>query len=125
MMEETLRSFQAKVIWANEHMNALRNSLGNVEKHRHFNLITASVDLAALGAVDGSPLTSRFIHQGPIEDGTILASAHGQVDVKFDALFGVAFGQGRYAPGELVDEVVLRIERAVQDVLHELAFFIL
>jgi hypothetical protein len=106
----------------NYHLGLL-NSLGNVEKHRHFNLIAASVDLAAF-SVDDSLLGHSFIHEGPVEDGTILAVAEGKMDVKFIAAFGVAFGQGGKAPGELVSELILRIELAVQNVLFELAHFV-
>jgi hypothetical protein len=107
----------------NYHLGLL-DSLGNVEKHRHFNLIAASVDLAAF-SVDDSLLGHSFIHEGPVEDGTILAVAEGPMDVKFIAAFGVAFGQGGIAPGELVSELILRIELAVQNVIFELAHFAL
>ena len=100
----------------------LLNSLGNVEKHRHFNLIAACVDLAAF-SVDSSELTSCFIYNGPVEDGTILAAAHGQMDVDFLPAFGVAFGQSGEAPGKLVDKVILRIELAVEEAVGELAWF--
>lgn len=106
------------------HLLGLLNRLGNVEKHRHFNLIAVSVDRAAF-SVEEASLSEAFIHEGPIEDGTILAVAKGQVDVNFIPAFGVAFGKGGYAPGENVDELVLRIELAVQDVLFELAWFAL
>jgi hypothetical protein len=107
----------------NYHLGLL-DSLGNVEKHRHFNLIAASVDLAAF-SVDDSLLGHTFIHEGPVEDGTILAVAEGKMDVKFIAAFGVAFGQGGIAPGELVSELILRIELAVENVFRELAWYAL
>ncbi len=70
-------------------------------------------------------MTDCFIHKGPIEDGTILAIAHGQMYVDFFAAFGVSFGQGGKAAGVLVDELILKVDLAVQDVLYELAWFIL
>jgi hypothetical protein len=106
------------------HLLGLLNSLGNIEKHREFNLIAASVDLATF-SIDESLLTKCSVYQGPIKNGTILAVAEGQVDVDFKASFGVAFGQGRKAAGELVDVIILRIEDAVEDVMRELAGFAL
>jgi hypothetical protein len=87
-------------------------------------LITASLDLAAF-SIDESHLSESFIYKGAIENGTILAVAQGQMDVKFIPSFGVAFGQGGEAAGELVDVLMLRIELAVEDVLTELAWFAL
>jgi hypothetical protein len=107
----------------NYHLGLL-NSLGNVEKHRHFNLIAVSVDLATF-SVDGSDLSDSFIHQGPVENGTILARAKGLEDVRFIPAFGIAFGKGGEASGELVHELVLRIELAVQDAVGELSYFVL
>jgi hypothetical protein len=105
------------------HALGLLNRLGNIEKHRHFNFIAASVDLAAFN-VDEGLLTSSYIHQGPIEDGTVLAVAEGQMNVNFLTAFGIAFGQGGIADGEIVDELMIRIELAVQDVLYDLAGFV-
>jgi hypothetical protein len=107
----------------NYHLGLL-NRLGNVEKHRHFNLIAVSVDLATF-SVDESYLNDSFIHYGPVEDGTILAVTKGQRDVNFIAAFGVAFGQGGEAPGELLNDLVLRIELSVQDAVGELAYLVL
>jgi hypothetical protein len=106
------------------HALGLLNRLGNIEKHRHFNLIAASVDLATFNADEGL-LTSSYIYQGPIEDGTILAVAEGQVNVNFLTAFGIVFSQGGIADGEIVDELMIRIELAVEDVLYELAGFVL
>jgi hypothetical protein len=121
---ESLQPYNA--IYAHEPNYALRflDSLGNIEKHRYFNFIAASVDLAAFN-IDEGMLASSRIHKGPVEDGTILAVAEGQVDVKFLAAFGIAFGQGGVAAGEVVDELIIRIELAVQNVLFELARFAL
>ena len=99
----------------------LLNTLGNVEKHRHFNLIIASVDLATF-SVDEGFLTDYFIHLGPVEDGTILARASGHVNVEFIAAFGITFGEGGKATRIPVQELILRIELAVQEVVTALAW---
>ncbi len=130
-MEETVRArieqlqpYHGRQLSSTNYLLGLLNSLGNVEKHRHFNLITASVDLATF-SVDEGILTDYFIHLGPIEDGTVLARAHGHVDVNFIAAFGVAVGERGAAIGIPVQELVLRIELAVQAVLTNLAWFAL
>jgi hypothetical protein len=121
---EELQPYNAGDTMDTQHFLGLLNTLGNIEKHRHFNLIAASVDLAVFN-VDDALLAKSFIHQGPVEDGTILATAEGKVHVKFLTAFGIAFGQGGVAAGEIVDEVLIRIELAVQDVLYDLAHFVL
>jgi hypothetical protein len=45
--------------------------------------------------------------------------------VNFVAAFGIAFGEDGEAPGELVNELLLRIELSVQDAVGELAYFVL
>jgi len=102
------------------------NGLGNVEKHRHFNFIAASVDGAKFYfANGGGTLTDSFIHNGPIENGTVLAFTRGPVDVEFAKVFGIAFGKGGKAAGILLHELIFRIDLAVQEVIEELAWFAL
>jgi hypothetical protein len=121
---ESLQPYNTRYPLDTQHFLGLLNTLGNIEKHRHFNLIAASVDLAAFN-VDEALLRKSFIHHGPVEDGTILATAEGIVNMDFLAAFGIAFGQGGVAAGEIVDEMLIRIELAVQDVIFELAHFAL
>jgi hypothetical protein len=102
----------------------LLNRLGNVEKHRHFNLITASVDLATF-SIDESYSNDSFIHHGPVEDGIILARATGPEDARFIAAFGIAFGKDGIVSGELINELVLRIDLSVQEAVGELAYLVL
>jgi hypothetical protein len=121
---EELQPYNGVSAHSTNYRLGLLNRLGNVEKHRHFNLIAVSVDLATF-SVDESYLNDSFIHYGPVEDGTILAVAKGQRDVNFIAAFGVAFGQGGEATGELLNDLVLRIELSVQEAVGELAYLVL
>jgi hypothetical protein len=121
---EQLQPYNGGYANSTQRILGLMNGLGNVEKHRHFNLIAASVDGAKFYNGGGIP-TDSFIHNGPIENGTVLASAHGPVDVEFAKVFGVAFGKGGKAAGKLLHELIFRIDLAVQEVIEELAWFAL
>jgi hypothetical protein len=69
-----------------------------------------------------------FIHNGPVENGTIVASARVKVKVKvkvnFYPMFGIAFGEGGDASGESMDKFILNTEQAVESVFGELTRFI-
>jgi len=121
---ERLQPYNGRDPHGTDRFLLLLDSLGNVEKHRHFNLIVASLEAARLITPNPERVTEFFIHKGPIEDGTILARCKGNVDMNFDAVFGVAFGERGNAAGESVDKVILNIELAVEAVLQELACFL-
>lgn len=121
---EALQPYNGRYPDSPNEILGLLNRLGNVEKHRHFNLIAAAVELACF-TVDTDALAYSFIHKGPVEDDTVLAIAEGKVDVDFIPAPGVAFGQGGDAPGKLVNELMLLIEFAVEGVLGDLAWFAL
>ena len=71
-------------------------SLGNIDKHRHLNVLAASLG-GALWA-PSSPISGgrSFVDGGPVCDGTVIAIfPSDEVKVEFRILFTVAFGESQ------------------------------
>jgi hypothetical protein len=109
-------AFRDPILWALE-------SLGNIDKHRHFNLTLCASDGGIW--IPGLPVWSDnkvFIYSGPIEDGTVLASVPQEyMDVDFHPAYGIAFDQG----WPTAREVLFGINEIVAGIIETfaLAFF--
>ena len=92
-------------------------SLGNIDKHRHFNLTLSATDGGFW--IPGLPLDAPgkvFIYSGPIEDGTVLARVPREyVDVDFYPALGIAFDQG----GPTAREVLFGINEVVAGIIED------
>lgn len=94
-------------------------SLGNIDKHRHFNLTLNATDGGFW--IPGLPIDAvktTFIYSGPIEDGTVLARVPREyVDVDFHPIMGIAFDQG----GPTTREVLFGINEVVAGIIEDFA----
>ena len=106
------------------------HNLHNVDKHRHFNLVTSFYwgalthprDIQIWRAISDRLMTNF----GRVEQGTELARIPREyVDVDFYPTFAIAFGDETAAPGEPVEQVVGGIDDLVHNILdqYERAFF--
>ena len=114
---EEFQPYNSECPYSTNELLGLLNRLGNVEKHRHFNLTVASIGRLCALSVEDHCLTEKFIHQGPVEDGTVVASCISALNISFIAMFEPAFGQGGIAAGEGVDELMLKIGLAVEETM--------
>jgi hypothetical protein len=93
------------------------DDLCNVDKHRHLYLLGPGT----LGGLfnPGIPHGADwFIHKGPVEDGTILASIDREhADVQFGAAVDVVFSKGTLAEGESVGGTLKGFEVLVHQAL--------
>ena len=97
-------------------------NLGNVDKHRHFNLLTAATAGGfwsrplPLGAVD-----EVFIAEGPVKQGTVVASVPKQyADVGFSIVPDVAFDEAASGVEKSVEAVLEGIEDVVDHIVDKL-----
>lgn len=97
-------------------------TLGNVDKHRHFNLLTAATaggfwnPVLPVGASD-----VVFIAEGPVERGTVVASVperYAYVDFSF--VPDVAFDEAPAPADDSVDGVLMGIDSIVAHIVDEL-----
>ncbi len=108
----------------NSHFNlalCALESLSNIDKHRHLNVLAAS--LGGMMWHPGSPVNGGrgFIYEGPVENGTVVASfPPEEVKVQFSVIYSIAFGESRPMPGGGdVSRVLLSIDSAVWHVLED------
>lgn len=95
--------------------------LVNIDKHRHLNVLAAS--LAGHGYSPGSPIGGgpSFVHEGPVYDGTIIATfPPEEVKVQFSIWGAVAFESiDPLDAGGDVERTLLGIDSAVWHVLED------
>jgi hypothetical protein len=106
----------------NRHLFLLEE-LGNVDKHRRFNLTTSATDggfwMPGLPTPDGT-----FVHEGGIERGTVLARCSSEhADVDLAPILGVAFSDG-VAAGESVYQVLIAIREVTRMTLDRFTAFL-
>lgn len=99
------------------------NELGNIDKHRRFNLTMTATDggfwLPGLPSPDDT-----FIHTGAIRSGTVLARCPGAYfDVDFRPLIGIAFSDG-IAAGENAYQVLVAIREVTRLTLDQFQRFL-
>lgn len=91
--------------------------LGNIDKHRHFNLTLSASDGGFW--MPGLPLgaaRSVFVYSGPVKDGTILARVPREyMNVDFYPALGIAFDQG----GPTTREVLFGINEVVAGIIED------
>lgn len=96
--------------------------LGNIDKHRHFNLTIAAMAGGMWSRALPISHLDAFIHVGPVEDGTELARVPAEhSDVDFLPVFDVAFGHAGPAAGESVTMTLLELRADLKVVLTRFA----
>ena len=100
-----------RTLWALE-------TLGNIDKHRHVNLLVTSTSGAFWS--HGLPVDARtFMHYGPLEDGQVVAKVPGEhADVDLHLRPYVAFGEAERFSRESIEQVLFAIITIVGDVVR-------
>ena len=103
----------------------LLETLGNIDKHRRLNVLTASTS----GGFWHPPLpahtTGAFILEGPLERGAVIASVpQDYAHVEFDPVPDVAICEAAVPTNESVDSLMMGIESVVSHIIDALVPYV-